>query len=104
MSVNVLASLSTTTVEALTTISSAAQAVTSSVNSLANLAQVAELHAKAYRDTTRKEIEVASKKQEVIAETKAKYSVTRKLLEFEKDLQDPDFAAMYERVCAEWDK
>ena len=104
MSVNILASLSTTTVEALGTVSSAAQAITSSVNALTNLAQVAELHAKAYRDTTKVEIEVAAKKQGIVAELKAKHSVTRKFLDLQRELKDDDFAEMYQQVCAEWDK
>ena len=100
---NVMFSLRKTTVDALATVSSTATAVTGAVNSLAHLAEAAELHARNYREETEIELTARRQKSAFVATAKAQHKVTRTLMELDAECKDPAFREMLAKVQAEWD-
>lgn len=103
MSANVMFNLRKTSVDALSTISATAGALTSTVNSVAALAEAAQLHAENYRDETKVELATRRQKSTIIATAKAQHKVTRVLLELDDECKNPRFAEMLAKVQTEWD-
>ena len=99
---SVMFSVRKTTVDALSTVSSAADFVSRGLGSAAALTEALELHAQSYRDNTRIEIEAARNELAVTAVAKAQHKVTRVLMHLDQECKDPAFAEMLKKVQSNW--
>lgn len=88
-----------TSTDVLTTVSATSNVVSVSATALADLANVGALHARHYRDTTAKELELARQDLFALSEKRANLRVARAALELEHELDaDEKLAAKYEEV------
>lgn len=99
---SVMFSVRKTTVDALSTVSTTADLLSRTVGSASAMAEAMEIHAQAYRDSTKIEVEATRKKQEIIAVAKAQHKVTRVLMDLQSECKDPLFAEMLATVQSQW--
>lgn len=99
---SVLFSLRKTSVDVLNVVTNSADMFSHAIGSAAAMAESLELHAQAYRDNTRIEIDATREKLKVTAVVKAQHKVARVMLDLQSECKDPAFADMLTQVQAQW--